>query len=125
MPGATVERRTSELALLQQRQQVVEHGADVAHVDLDVREARRAEREHDRARLRAVGGAVGEGEVDAGEQLVGAGLLERHPALAQGGEHLGVVVDAEHREPGVGEAQREREADPAQSDDADVVAHGR
>ncbi len=66
---------------------------------------------------------MGEREVGAGEQLVGAGLLEGHPPLAQGGQDVRVVVDAEDREAGVGEAQREGEADPAEPDDRDVVTH--
>ncbi len=36
---------------------------------------------------------------------------------------LGVVVDAEHGQPGVGEAEGQRQADAAESDDADVVGH--
>ena len=80
-----------QVVLAQVRQQVVEHGADVADVDLDVRQRGRAEREHDRVGLRGVGGAAGEVEVDARDQLVGAGLLERHPPLADRGQALGVA----------------------------------
>ena len=38
-------------------------------------------------------------------------------------EPLGVLVDAEDAQAGVGEAQREREADAAETDDRDVVGH--
>ncbi len=68
-------------------------------------------------------GAGGQPELDPGEQLVGAGLLERHPPLAQGVQPLRVLVDGQHGQPGVGERQRQREADPAGSDDRDVVGH--
>ena len=112
-----------QLLRAHERQQVVEHGADVAHVDLDVRQRRRAEREHDRVGLGGVGGARGQLDVDARQQLVDARLLERHPALAQRGEPLLVLVDPEHRQARVREADGEREADPAESDDGDVVAH--
>jgi hypothetical protein len=36
------------------------------------------------------------------------------------GEPIRVAVDAEHAQPRVGEAEREREADPAEADDGDV-----
>src|SRR5262249_9203416 len=100
-----------------------QHGADVAHVDLDVRERRRAEREHDRVRLRGVGGQRGQVEIHLGEQLVDSGLLERHPLVGDRGKPLGVLVDAQNRQAGVREADREREPDAAQSDDGDVVTH--
>ena len=112
----------------QVRQQVVERGADVAHVDLDVAERGRAEREHDRVGLRRVGDSVGgleaPGRVDALDQLVGAGLLERHAAGGDGLQALWIVVDPEHGEAAVGERQREREADAAETDDRDVGGGG-
>ena len=52
-PGATVERRISECPGASTPEQVVERRADVAHVDLDVREGGRAERDHDVARAAA------------------------------------------------------------------------
>jgi len=114
-----------QLPLGQQRQQVVEHGADVAHVDLDVGEARRAEREHDRLRLRRVRRARRERQLGAGQQLVGARLLERHPALAHAAQAVGVAVDAQHGQAGRGEAERERQPDPPEADDAHVIGHRR
>ena len=45
------------MAGLEHAEQVVEHRADVAHVDLDMRQGGRAEREHDRPRSRGVGAA--------------------------------------------------------------------
>jgi hypothetical protein len=108
----------------QHREEVVEHGADRAHVDLDVREARRAEREHDRVGGRRVRGALGEAELHPREQLVGARLLERHVPRPQRGEAVGVAVDPQHAQARVGEGEREREAHPAQSDHRDVGRHG-
>ena len=112
-----------QLAGPQERQQVVEHRADVAEVDLDVREHRRAEREHDGVRLRGVGGASRDVEVHARQHVLRAGLLEGHPARPDGLEPLGVLVDAEDAQPGVREHERERQPDPAEADDGDVV-HG-
>ena len=51
------------------------------------------------------------------------GSLNGIRPLADRGQALLVVVDAEHAQPGVGEAERERQADPAEPDDGDVVAH--
>ena len=76
------------MAGAQERQQRVERRADVGDVDLDVREARRAEREHDVARLGRVLDPLGELQPVAGqhalEQLLRAALLERHHAGAHG-----------------------------------------
>ena len=99
--------------------------ADVAHVDLDVRERRRAEREDDRVGLGGVGGALRPGDVRRGaHDLGGARLLERHPAGAHRLQALGIVLDADGAQAVVGEGERERQADAAASDDGDVVAHG-
>jgi hypothetical protein len=108
------------------RQQVVERGADVAHVDLDVGERGGAERQHDRVGAGAVGDAVGCAEasrlVDARDQLVGGGLLERHAAGGDGLQPLLVAVDPEDGQAAVGEAERERQSDAAKTDDRDVEA---
>ena len=64
-------------------------------------------------------------DVDALHDLVGARLLEGHPALAHRGQALGIVLDAERAQAVVGERQRERQPDAAASDDRDVVAHQR
>ncbi len=76
-----------------------------------------------------VGGVLGQreavGGADALEHLVGARLLERHLPAREHGEPLGVLVDPEHGQPGIGERERERQPDPAQPDHGDVVAHGR
>ena len=111
------------MAGAQVRQQVVERGADVAHVDLDVGERRRAERDDDVVGAGGVGGAIGQLEppraLDALEQLLGARLLERHPARAHGVQDRLVVVDAEHAQAAIGEAERQRQADAAEADDRD------
>ena len=52
--------------------------------------------------------------------LLGAGLVERHPRRRGRPQALGVVVDAEHVQPAVGEREGERQADPAEADDGDV-----
>ncbi len=113
------------MALAQVRQQVVEDRADVAQVDLDVREGRRAERDDDVLGGARVGRALAElepaGVLDALEDLVGAGLVERHASLPDRAEALRVVVDAEHLQAAVGEGQRQRQADTAEADDRDVV----
>ena len=57
------------------------------------------------------------------EQLLGAGLLERHRAALDSQQPLGVVVDPEHAQAAVGEAQRQRQADPSEADDRDVYGH--
>ena len=121
--GATVERSSERVALGEHGEQVVERGADVAHVDLDVAEGRRAERDDDVAGLRGVADPVRQREVDRVEQGLGAGLLERHSPLAQRGQAVRGVVDAENAQAAVGEAQGQRQADAAQADDGDVVAH--
>ena len=107
----------------QQRQQVVDRRAHLAQVALDVRERRRPDRDHDVVRAGRVGRAVAQLEAsgggDAVEQLLGAGLLERHPAGANRLEHRRIVVDPEHAQPAVGEAQRQRQPDAAEADDRD------
>ena len=111
------------MAVAQVAEQVVERGADVGDVDLDVRERRRAERDDDVLGERRVGDAVGDGQrsgrVDAIESFLGAGLLERHPRVANRLQAVGVLVDAEDREAAVGERDGERETDPAEPDDSD------
>ncbi len=105
-------------------EQVVQHGADVAHVDLDVRERGGAERQHDVPRARGVGHALGELQppalVYALQQLLRAGLLEGHHALAHRAEAGGVVVDPHNPQAAVGERERERQADAAEADHRDV-----
>ena len=99
------------------RQQVVQRRADAAHVDLDVRERRGAQRDHDVLGGRGVRHAVRERQPVARmqplEQLVGAGLLEGHAPGLHGAEALGVVVDADHVQTAIGEGECEREADSA------------
>ena len=93
----------------QQRQQVIDDRPDLAEVGLDVREGRRADRQHDVLRGRGVGRAVGELEPAGGphpvQQLLGPGLGEGHPAIAQRIKDGRVVVDAQHPQPAVGEAE--------------------
>ena len=119
------------MAGAQQRQQVIERGADLGEVGFDVGEGGRAEREHDvlgaGRRLGAIGELQETGGKHAIEHLLGAGLLERHLAVAQRAGDRRVVIDADHVPATVGEAQRERQTDPPQADDRDVslVAHGR
>ena len=82
----------------EQRQQVVEHGADLAHVDLDVREGGGTDGQDDRLGIGSVGRAVAQVEAiaDACEQRIGTRFGERHAAVAQRREALGILVDAEH-----------------------------
>ncbi len=47
------------------------------------------------------------GGVDAVEQVLGAGLLERHPPFADGAEASRVVVDPDHPQTPVRERQRQ------------------
>ena len=107
----------------QQRQQVVDDRADLAQVALDVRERRRPDRDHDVLRARRVGGALGELEPPAREHavehLLGPGLAERHPSVAQRVEHGRVEVDAEHVQPAIGKGQRQRQAHTPKPDHRD------
>ena len=60
---------------------------------------------------------------DAVEQLVGARLLERHPAArAIASSRSASLSTPSTRQAAVGEAERERQADAAEADDGDVVA---
>ena len=121
--GAIVERSTSRWPGAQHGQQVVEHGADVAHVDLDVRERRRAEREHDRVGLRGVGGARRTSRCSTRSSTSSApGSSNGIRRSRDGVQALGVVVDAEHAQAVVGEGERQRQPDAAAADDRDVVA---
>ena len=63
--------------------------------------------------LHAVGELQQAGRMQAFEQLVGAGLLERHVPGAHGVEAHGIVVDPHHAQAPVGEREREWEADAA------------
>ncbi len=118
------------MAGAQQRQQVVDGGADLAQVALDVREGGRPDRDHDVVRLRGVGRAVGQlqspGSLDAIQQRLCAGFVERHLAGSDRGQHRRVVIDPEHPQTVVGEAQRQRQSHPAKTDHGDIalVTHG-
>ena len=85
--GARPDGRAQDqrVALAQQRHQIVDHAADVGDVDLDVRERRRVQRQHDLIRSAASctsSSAEPAGRLHALEQLLRAGLLERHlPAV--------------------------------------------
>src|SRR3712207_8252659 len=66
------------VALAQMREQVVERGADVADVDLDVRERRRPERDDDVVGLRRVGDRKSHtSELQSRQYLVCRLLLEK------------------------------------------------
>src|SRR3954447_8071239 len=83
--GARRDRRAKREAVpwLEMAEQVVEHGPDLAEVDLDVAEGGRAERDGAVPRARGVGPAVGDVQnADAIERLLHAALLEGHPAIA-------------------------------------------
>ena len=94
-------------------QQVVKRGADIPHVDLDVRERGRPERDHDVPRAGSVRDAIGERQpaarVDAVEDLLGARLGERHAAFPDGAEARGVIVDPDSPKATVGERERQRQ----------------
>ena len=113
----------------QQRQQVVDGGADLSQVALEVEERRRADRDHDVVSGRCVGRALGELEAAAGghavQQPLGPGLAPGHPPGADRLQHRAVVIDAEHAYPAVGKRERERQADPAKADhrDGSLVGH--
>jgi hypothetical protein len=108
----------------QQAEEVVQGGADVAHVDLDVRQRRRAQRQDDVAGARRVGYALrpidGPARADPREHFGGAGLLERHAGRLDGGEALGVLLHAEDPQAPVGEGEGQRQPDAAAPDDRDV-----
>ena len=114
------------VARSQGAEQVVKRRADVAHVDLDVREGRSAKRDHDVLGLGGVGDLFGErkapAQPDALEQGLGVGLLEGHQAFAHRAETGGVVVDADRPQAPIGEGQGERQSDAAEADDGDVRA---
>ena len=108
-------------------QQVVQRRADVAHVDLDVRERRCSQRDHDLTRAGGVGDALGQRQPRVGgigyhavEQRLRAGLLEGHPPFAHGVQAGGVVVDPDHLQAAVGERQGQRQPDAAEADDGHV-----
>ena len=105
----------------QVREQVIDHGSDAAQVALQMRERRGPDGDHDVVRGRGLSRAVRElepaGLGDALQQRLGAGLLERHPTRSDRFEDRLVVVDPEHAQPAVGEAQREREPDATETDD--------
>jgi hypothetical protein len=115
--GGNGRAQDDEVAVAHVREQRVEHGADVTHVDLDVGEGRGADGEHDRVGPGGVGGPFGQVEAPARaharEELVRARLGERHPALAQRAEPDRILVDAEDAQAGVGEAEGEGQADAA------------
>ena len=88
---------------------------------------RRAEREHDRvarARRRRRARESVELATRASSSSVPGSLNGIRPARTRV-EPLGVLVDAEHAQPGVGERERERQPDAAEADDGDVVGHRR
>ena len=88
------------MAGAQQRQQVVDGRADLAKVALDVRERRRPDRDHDVVGLGGVGRAVGQlqppAALDAIEQRLRAGLVERHLTGPDRGQHGRVVIHPQY-----------------------------
>ncbi len=122
-PGRDRRAEDQRVVGVEHREEVVEGLADVAHVDLDVGERRRAQGDHDVPGLRRVGHPIRQRQGHAIEKLLGPGFAEGHAPGPQRLEARRVVVDADHREPAVGEAQGERQAHPAEADDRDVVAH--
>ena len=65
-------------------------------------------------------------EPELGAQVRELGLwMERRQHIDGTTEPVGVLVDAQDGQPGIGEGERERQPDPAQPDDGDVVAHAR
>jgi len=106
---------------LKDPQEVVERRADVAHVDLDVRERGRSQRDHDLRRLCCVGDTIRQRQPPALdhplEQILSAGLGERHAPLANGAKPGGVVVDPDHPQSPVGERKGQRQPDSAEADD--------
>ena len=78
------------------------------------------------ARLRGVGRALGERQ--STRRRAPAARRRPAPRTASGparsaSSRVDVLVDAEHAQAGVGEAERQRQPDPAQPDDRDVVVH--
>ena len=94
--GGTQRQR---VAGAQQRQEVVERAADVAHVDLDVRERRGPERDDDVPRRGGVRHAVRpcdrSGCRDALEDIGRARLLERHASGPDRRKALRIDLDAD------------------------------
>ena len=111
------------MAGAQQRHQVVDRGPDLTQVALEVIKGRRSDRDHDVVGRGGVRGTLGElqaaGRGDAIEQLLGSGLVPRHPACPDRFEHRAIVVDAQYVGPAVGERKRQRKADAAQADHRD------
>ena len=99
-------------------------GADMAQIRLELVRERRAHGDQDR--LDPLGrGRVGRARelagFDAGgHQILEAGFGDRALALVQGGDHLGVGVDADHAQPAGGEHGGDDAADVAEADDGDV-----
>ena len=110
----------------QRREELIERGADIADVDLDVRERGRADGDDDVLRRAGIGEPIGECEialrVHAVEKLLRPRFLEGHPAGADGREPPAVLVHADHAQPVIGEGERERQADASETDDRDVAA---
>ena len=109
------------------RKEIVERLTHLAEVALDMRERRGSERDHDVRRLGGVCRPGGEIQAsrrrDAIEELLGAALGERHPPGANRVEQVGILVDAQYLQSAIGEAQRQRQADTAESDYRNVVRH--
>ena len=107
----------------QQRQQVIDRRADLAEIALDVRERGCPDRDHDVVSLGCVGGALGELQTPGGghalQQLLRTRLVERHPSSPDRVDHRSIVVDSQHANAAVGEGQRQRQPDAAESDDRD------
>jgi hypothetical protein len=87
----------------------------------------RAERQDDAVGLGRLLDPLRQPEVVPGddplEQLLGAGLVERHLARLHGLEHARLAVDPDHAQAAVGEGESERQADAAEPHDRDVGGH--
>ena len=115
------------MALAQDRQQVVDHAAHVRDVDLDVHVRGRVRGEDDVVGLRGVLHRPRQLEPvaleHAFEQLLGAGLRERHLARRELVQHPLLALHADRAQPSIRERQREGQADPAEADDGNARFH--
>ena len=112
-----------------QWQQIIDDRANLPEVTFDVREGRRPDRDDDVVGASGIGGSVGQRQIplrqDPIQHLLRAGLVKRHLLGAKRTEDVIAVIDAQHVDPPVGEAQGKREPDAAQADDCSCRALAR
>lgn len=104
----------------QQRQQIIQSGANLPQIRLDMGERWRPQRQHDVIRSRRIRSPVRQLEPprarDSIQKLLSASLLERHLPGTNRIEHRLIVIHAQHPQTTIRKAKRKGQTHPPKAD---------